>query len=206
MGGRTHRAGRAGAPTRSQDRTRPLHAGDGAAPRRPAHAPRAGDAVRARRRREQRRRAVNRNPQEPAGPADPRRRRRAGGRTAAPPAPRDGTDRLGQHLRAGACGSHPNVRLCHPAVSWAKVVRGVEPANGRGGYAFSGPFLHKNGQNDVPIGSIPITSHRSARSATRAASALRRWSGSTPTTSRCASRWAAPAAPTSTSATTSPAT
>ena len=55
--------------------------------------------------------------------------------------------------------SHPNVRLCHPAVSWAKVVRGVEPANGRGGCAFSGPFLHKNGQNDVPIGSIPITSH-----------------------------------------------
>ena len=34
----------------------------------------------------------------------------------------------------------------------------------------------------------------------------RRWSGSTPTTSHCASRWAAPTAPTSTSATTSPAT
>ena len=51
------------------------------------------------------------------------------------------------------------MRLRHPAASWAKVVRGVEPANGRGGYAFSGPFLHKNGQNDVPIGSIPITSH-----------------------------------------------
>ena len=113
--------------------------------------------------------------------------------------------------------SHPNVRLRHPAAAWAKVVRGVGPANGRGGYALSRPFLHKNGQNDVPIGSILITSHEVGdsktktiqvnRAATRAASASPRWSASTPTTSRCASRWAAtPTTPTSTSATTSPAT
>jgi len=56
-------------------------------------------------------------------------------------------------------GSHPNVRLRHPAAAWAKVVRAVDPANGRGGYAFTGPFLRRNAQNDVPVGSILITAH-----------------------------------------------
>jgi len=56
-------------------------------------------------------------------------------------------------------GGHPNVRLRHPAAAWAKVVRAIEPANGRGGYAFSGPFLQRNAQNDVPIGSILVSGH-----------------------------------------------
>ncbi|MCY4636502.1 MAG: hypothetical protein OXG04_18695 [Acidobacteria bacterium] len=55
--------------------------------------------------------------------------------------------------------SHPNVRLRHPAASWAKVLRAIDPANGRGCYAFGGPFLQRNGQNDVPVGSILITAH-----------------------------------------------
>ena len=54
---------------------------------------------------------------------------------------------------------HPNVRLRHPAAAWAKVVRTVDPANGRGSYAFGGPFLRKNAQNDIPIGSILVTAH-----------------------------------------------
>ena len=56
-------------------------------------------------------------------------------------------------------GRHPNVRLRHPPAAWAKVVRTVDPENGRGGYAFTGPFLRHNAQNDVPVGSILITSH-----------------------------------------------
>ena len=56
-------------------------------------------------------------------------------------------------------GRHPNVRLRHPAAAWAKVVRAVDPTNGRGGYAFAGPFLRHNAQNDVPVGSILITAH-----------------------------------------------
>lgn len=56
-------------------------------------------------------------------------------------------------------GSHPNVRLRHPAAAWAKVLRTIDPANGRGGYAFAGPFLQRNAQNDVPVGSILITAH-----------------------------------------------
>ncbi len=54
---------------------------------------------------------------------------------------------------------HPNVRLRHPAAAWAKVVHSIDPHNGRGGYAFEGPFLRHRGQNDVPIGSILITAH-----------------------------------------------
>ena len=56
-------------------------------------------------------------------------------------------------------GGHPNVRLRHPAAAWAKVVRAVDPGNGRGGYAFTGPWLRRNTQNDVPVGSILITAH-----------------------------------------------
>ena len=56
-------------------------------------------------------------------------------------------------------GGHPNVRLRHPAAAWAKVLRAVDPSNGRGGYAFAGPFLRRNAQNDVPVGSILITAH-----------------------------------------------
>ena len=54
---------------------------------------------------------------------------------------------------------HPNVRLRHPAAAWAKVVRSIDPRNGRGGYAFEGPFLQHRAQNDVPVGSILITAH-----------------------------------------------
>ena len=54
---------------------------------------------------------------------------------------------------------HPNVRLRHPAASWAKVLREIDPDKGRGCYAFSGPFLQRNGQNDIPVGSILITAH-----------------------------------------------
>ena len=66
---------------------------------------------------------------------------------------------LGGSFEPELAAGHPNVRLRHPAASWAKVVRAIDPANGRGGYAFSGPFLRRNAQNDVPIGSILVTAH-----------------------------------------------
>ena len=67
---------------------------------------------------------------------------------------------LGGSFEPELAAGHPNVRLRHPAASWAKVVRAIDPANGRGGYAFGGPFLRKNAQNDIPIGSILVTAHK----------------------------------------------
>ena len=56
-------------------------------------------------------------------------------------------------------GGHPNVRLRHPAATWAKVLRVIDPYKGNGGYAFDGPFLRHRSQNDVPICSILISGH-----------------------------------------------
>ena len=54
---------------------------------------------------------------------------------------------------------HPNIRLRHPAAAWAKMVSAIEPDKGRGGFAFQGPFLDKDAQNDVPLASILLTGH-----------------------------------------------
>ena len=54
---------------------------------------------------------------------------------------------------------HPSMRLRHPAAAWAKVVKTIEPRNGRGGFAFEGHFLTRDAQNDVPLGAILVTGH-----------------------------------------------
>ena len=40
-----------------------------------------------------------------------------------------------------------------------KMVSAIEPDKGRGGFAFQGPFLNKNAQNDMPLASILLTGH-----------------------------------------------
>ena len=69
------------------------------------------------------------------------------------PAPQPSVHEPERHLH------HPNIRLRHPAAAWAKMVSAIEPENGRGGFAFQGPFLQKDAQNDLPLAAILLTGH-----------------------------------------------